>query len=444
MIAGISRAAVLGAGKSGRAAAQALSASGVRVTIYDESDVVLPECEVVANWDRTLPSEPFELVVTSPGFAREHPALRAAVARGIPVWSEPELAYRISKAPIIAITGTNGKSTTTYLTYRMLQAAGFRAHLCGNIAGSAEDKPATQAAMDAHPDDVLVAEISSFQLEWVDSFRPRIAVLTRIDQDHLNRYAGSFEEYAAVKRRIFRRQTPEDFAVIGYADVPELASRRISFPQELPRDCAFHREGHMVLRLEGEEHFLAEHADLQTRSSADKDNALAAATAAWLFGARTDAIRRALQGFRGLHSRMEVVGVHMGITFIDNSAATNPTSCANAITSSGPFTLPLIGGVAKGNDPAPIVAACRALERPAVLYGEMAGELAGLFAAAGVSHVRVNTLDEAFANAVGLARPGDTVLLAPGGASFDQFGSFLERAERFRQLVARHLAEART
>jgi UDP-N-acetylmuramoylalanine--D-glutamate ligase len=418
-----------------------LSASGARVTIYDESDVNLPGYNVVATWDGTLPSESLDLVVTSPGFSREHPSLRAAVERGIPVWSEPELAYRISKVPIIAITGTNGKSTTSYLTYRMLQAAGFRAHLCGNIAGSDEDKPTTQAAMEAQPGDVLVAEISSFQLEWVDGFRPRIAVLTRLDQDHLNRYAGSFEEYAAVKRRIFRRQSAEDFAVIGYAEVPEVASRRISFPRALPGDCAFHREGQMVLRLDGEEHALGEHSDIHTLSAADKDNALAAATAAWLFGARADAIRQALQGFRGLTSRMEVIGVHQGITFIDNSAATNPTSCANAITSSGPNTVPLIGGVAKGNDPAPIVAACRTLERPAVLYGEMAGALAGLFAAAGVSHVELNTLDEAFASALGLAKPGDVVLLAPGGASFDQFGNFLERAERFRQLVLRHGGE---
>ena len=444
MIAGIARAAVLGAGKSGRAAAQALSESGVRVTIYDESDAALPGYEVVAKWDGTFPDEPFDLVVTSPGFSREHPALRAAVERCIPVWSEPELAYRISAAPIIAITGTNGKSTTTYLTYRMLQEAGFRAHLCGNIAGSGEDKPASQAAMEAQSEDVLVAEISSFHLEWVDRFRPRIAVLTRIDQDHLNRYAGSFEEYAAVKQRIFRRQSAEDFAVIGYAEVPEVVSRRISLPHELPRDCAFHHEGHMVLRFDGEDHILAEHSDIHTHSAADRDNALAAATAAWLFGARTNAIRQALQGFRGLSSRMEVIGVHQGITFIDNSAGTNPTSCANAITSSGPCTVPLIGGVAKGNDPTPIVAACRVLQRPAVLYGEMAGELAALFSTAGVSHQRVDTLDQAFAEAVGLARPGDVVLLAPGGASFDQFGNFLERAKRFRQLVAQHGGEVGT
>lgn len=441
MIAGVTRAAVLGAGKSGRAAAEALAASGVIVTIFDEGDAGLPGFDVVANWSGVLPSEPFDVVVTSPGFSREHPALTAAVEREIRVWSEPELAYRISKAPIIAITGTNGKSTTTYLTYRMLQAAGFRAHLCGNIAGSDEDKPATRAALYAEDSDVLVAEISSFQLEWVDTFKPRIAVLTRIDQDHLNRYGGSFEEYAAIKHRIFRRQSAEDFAVIGHAQVPDVPSHRITFPRRLPSDCAYHEQGLMILRLGGEEHLLAEHSDLQTRSVADKDNALAAATAAWLFGAQSDAIRKALRDYRGLRSRMEVVGVHRGITFIDNSAATNPTSCANAITSAGPHTVPLIGGVAKQNDPTPIVAACRGLQRAAVLYGEMAGELAGLFGASGVSYVEVSTLEEAFAAAVGLARPGDVVLLAPGGASFDQFSNFLERAERFRQLVAHHAAE---
>ncbi|AIE88156.1 UDP-N-acetylmuramoyl-L-alanyl-D-glutamate synthetase [Fimbriimonas ginsengisoli Gsoil 348] len=221
--------AVFGLGRSGLAIGRAALAEGAYPRVFDQKpleslpkrdaydEAIAAGIDITLGWDGVLP-EDIDLLVANPAVPKDHPTLKLAAVSGIEVISEAEFAYRISKAPIVAITGTNGKSTTTVMTYLCLRACGEDAVLCGNIFGSGyPEMPMTEAAMNSTPDQILVAEISSFQLEWVVGFRPAAAGITNIWPDHLDRYSG-FDEYAATKQRIFACQTAEDFAVVKAND----------------------------------------------------------------------------------------------------------------------------------------------------------------------------------------------------------------------------------
>ncbi|MFQ3611492.1 MAG: Mur ligase family protein, partial [Fimbriimonadales bacterium] len=216
------RVAVIGAGRSGRDSALALHQQGAWVELFDRSEQ-LEVSEISAKGipvhlgrdvppDITSRGEGWTRVVVSPGVRLDHAVFEWASRFGVPVWGEIELAYRLARAPIIAITGTNGKTTTTALTHHLLTGMGLEAHLCGNIAGSGQDKTLVQASLEASPSAYLVAEVSSFQLVHIEEFRPHIAVLTNIGEDHLD-YHGSWEAYALAKANLFRNQTGEDWAI---------------------------------------------------------------------------------------------------------------------------------------------------------------------------------------------------------------------------------------
>ncbi len=436
MIRDISRAAVLGLGRSGRSAAHVLMAYGVQVTAFDQNAPDAAGIDLVANWDGALPMDRFDLIVSSPGIPKTHPALLAACKESIPIWSEPELAFRIARAPIWAVTGTNGKSTTTAMLHSIALAAGLEAHLCGNIAGEGLDNPITAAAMQADDLDVLIAEISSFQLEWVDQFRPRLAILTNIASDHLTRYEGR-DDYFRTKERIFNNMTSKDVAIVGEPSAKTGAAQRIDFGVETKGDCAFWRNGQMVLRRGGIEWELGGEGDIQVPGEFNRQNALAAAAGAFAMGVPSKDIRNGLRVFKGLPHRMQIIADVDGVRYIDNSSCTNPDSVFKTIVGVDFPIVALIGGHDKELDLSPIVEAAKRLAKPTVIYGAIADRLSK--ALNNLPHKKAKNLEEALGIAAAMAEPGESIVLLPGCSSFDAYKDFAERAAHFRQLVDEHL-----
>lgn len=435
------RVLVLGLGISGRSAARFCAARGAIVAAADERgrEVLggLEDVEAVASLHvgGALPDPAaFDLVVPSPGV----PASRYAGARQ--VWGDIELAWRALSVPIVAVTGTNGKSTTTRLVEAMLRTAGLRAEAAGNIGSAALD-------LVGRPLDVAVLEVSSFQLETTEGFRPRVAVILNVTPDHLDRH-GSFAAYRDAKARILANQGPDDVAILSADDavVRALSTRTRAhvrhFSQHEPvADGACLDAGAIVLR----------DARGATRVPLDgftlpgvhnRENALAALLAAVAAGAAPLAAARAFEGFRGLPHRTELVRRRAGVIYVNDSKGTNVGAALRSLES---FAEPIVwigGGKDKALDFGPLGPALRDRARAAVLIGEAAPKLA-LALAGSVPVHQAGTLERAVPLAAALARPGDVVLLSPACASFDQFQSYADRGERFRTAVAA-LPEERT
>ncbi|MCS7064734.1 MAG: UDP-N-acetylmuramoyl-L-alanine--D-glutamate ligase, partial [Fimbriimonadales bacterium] len=334
------RVAVIGAGRSGWDAARVLLSLGAQVSLYDASDTAFRELspaqsELVQQGlrlvaGRDLPDcwEGLELIIVSPALRPHHPLFAQAQERGVPVWSEIELGYHLARAPIIAATGTNAKTTTVVLIHHLLQHAGKRAHLCGNIAGTDRDRTLTAVALAAQPDEWIVAEVSSFQLLHTHQFRPHIAVLTTITPDHLD-YHGSFEAYARAKGRLLHNLQPTDWAVLNGADAgiqQLLAWLRADGCLGLQN---VERAGHLLLEppdlssLAWEPlPFILRYAPLAAQI---------AVQVARLLDCPEEAIREGLATFRGVPHRMELVGEIGGVRFINNSMCTNAAALAHSL-----------------------------------------------------------------------------------------------------------------
>ena len=445
--------AVIGMGRSGLAAADTLQRLGANVILSDSADpgklgerLKAAEALGVTVRPGAKPSEALEgasMVVTSPGVWATSPVLQAAVAAGIPVLSEIEVAYRIARAPILAVTGTNGKSTTAVWLTHMLSESGFRAIVAGNISADSLKRTLIEACEAAEESDVIVAEISSFQLEWVERFRPKIGILTNISRDHLDRH-GSIEAYAACKARLFAAQRSDDFAILTAVIVPSRAiarsvrSRLIWFDRGhcgWP-DWACVRDGRLVVRLDGNEHVLARADELRIPGSMNVENTLCAAAAAIAFGAQPEAITRALTTFEGLPHRMEMVAESGGVAYINSSMTTNVDAAIRELEAAGRPVVLIAGGYDKGSDFRPLGAAIARYVTHLVLIGT-AGHL--IQAAAWQANFSdcsyAADMREAVAIASARARPGDAVMLAPVCASFDMFANFEERGQAFRDAV---------
>jgi UDP-N-acetylmuramoylalanine--D-glutamate ligase len=431
---------VAGAGVTGASAARVLRSRGSKVTILDDKASELEDFEVV----RSLPDR-VDLVVTSPGFRPTTPALLAALDRGIEVIGDVELAWRVRPehaAPWLALTGTNGKTTSVKMLERMLGAAGHRVVAAGNVG-----LPLLDAVLSAEPYDVLAVELSSFQLHWSSSIWPAAAALLNLADDHTD-WHGSFREYVAAKERIFHADVAvgnaDDSAVRALLERAE--TRRASFTLSSPR----HEQIGIVEDLlvdrafpdvPGEATELATLSDLPVSGDHNVANALAAATLARAFGVPATAVRDGLRGFVPEPHRNALVAVLDGVTWIDDSKATNPHAAAASLAAYSSVVW-VAGGLLKGANVDDLVRNAAARLRAAVLLGTDRAELAQALSrhAPDVPVVEVARLDteamhEVVAAARSLAQPGDTVLLAPAAASMDCFRDYKQRGDLFAAAV---------
>jgi len=420
------KALLIGAAVSGRAALRLLEEDGYEVTVYDADPAAVADLGEDRRvhggpWDRGLLAG-VELVVTSPGVPPHAPPLADSLAAGVPIWGELELAARHLDAPLLAVTATNGKTTITQMATAMLTASGRRAAAVGNIG-----VPLSEAVGGAW--DALVVEASSFQLRFIESFHPRVAVLLNVAPDHLD-WHGSFAAYLAAKARIHRNQDEGDLLVFDGEDpgareaVASARSRRRPVSgRGRPPDGSGPEGGRLWLGEVG--------VDLAGMPSVDPIflvDAAAAGTAALALGATGAGIDVALRSFQPPRHRREVIGTWEGVTWVDDSKATNPHAAVAAIRAY-PSVVLIAGGRNKGLAVTEIAAEDRL--RHVIGIGEAGPEIV----AAARAGTMVGDLEEAVALADRLARTGDTVLLAPGCASFDMFRSYAHRGEVFAATV---------
>ena len=433
------RVLVLGLGRSGRSAAQFLAARGAEVVAADErASETIDGLDALRGHMELRLGEPFpdpaafDLVVPSPGV----PAARFASARR--ALGDVEIAFRSLAVPVVAITGTNGKTTTTELCTRMLVAAGLRAEAAGNIG-----RPALELV--GRPLDVAVLEVSSFQLEAVDAFRPRAAVILNVTPDHLDRH-GDFAGYVAAKARIVARQRGDDVA-IACADDAEargIAARSggrawLFSARNMVERGAFWDAGCAVLRDGPETQRVALDALTGAESAPPLDDVLAALLACRAVGADVAKAATALLGFTPPPHRREVVASFGGVAFVNDSKATNPDAARLALESATGPVVWIAGGRNKGVDLRPLADLAATRARAVVLIGEATGAIET--AIAGRLPVRrAQSIEDAVAIAGEVARAGDVVLLSPACASFDQFRNYEERGVRFRDAVRAWIA----
>lgn len=443
---------VLGLGRSGMAAAQHIAAhadAGVRVSVYDaaygpaleERAQLLRSAGIEVELGASDVASGAALVVASPGIPPASPLMRSALCTGAPVISEIELAYRVSRSPWLAVTGTNGKTTTTMLVAHLLRTAGIPCETVGNIGD-----PAIGIAGDTGEATVLVTEVSSFQLALTERFHPHVSVLLNVTPDHID-WHGSLEAYARDKGRVFANQGPGDVAVIDIDDpgaaafVEPVAGQgvrviRVSLGAPCD-DGAGVIGGRLVVRRGDRETVLVAADELAIRGEHNVSNALAASAAALAAGADPDSVREGLRTFRPVAHRLEPVGEVGGAEYFNDSKATNPDAVLKALTAFDDRPLiVLLGGRNKGNDFRGLAEAVAARCRAAVLFGEAGPQIARAFPEGSLPLVVAGDLAAATDAANDLARPGDVVVLSPACASFDEFSSYEERGERFRDLVS--------
>jgi UDP-N-acetylmuramoylalanine--D-glutamate ligase len=426
---------VLGLGLSGCSAARFCEERGARVVAVDERSAEsisgideLPrtiDCRLGAPFPD--PAD-YDLVVPSPGIPAARWQDRARRA-----WGDIELCYRSLRIPIIAVTGTNGKSTVVRLIEAMARAAGLRARAAGNLG-----VPALELV--GEPLDLAILEVSSFQLESVEAFRPRTAVLLNISPDHLDRHAD-MNGYLAAKARIFARQTAGDVAILN-GDDPRLRAltlpddvERLEFRSHQPVSAGAWMDGrNAIVRRAGAQQ-VVRLGEVSGDVAQQTDNIVAALLALSTFDVDLEAASQALIGFEGLPHRREHVARIRGVEYIDDSKATNLGAAAQALESiSGPI-LWIAGGRHKGGDLSALLRSASAGVRLALLIGEAAGEFK-IALGSEIECEQVEDLKKAVERAASIAQPGDTVLLAPACASFDQFENFEDRGRQFQAAVA--------
>lgn len=448
---GVRRALVIGAGSSGRAAARLLVGAGAAVVLVEERGAaeVGPSVQLAAETGaEVVVGRPatevfagsFDLVVPSPGVPEHAPVFAAAMSAGTPVWSEPELALRRYPRRLLAVTGTNGKTSTTELLTAMCRAGGHDAHACGNIGLPVSDAAASSAASAT-----LVAELSSFQLRFTSALAPEVAVLLNLAPDHLD-WHTDLASYHTAKARIFAAQTSEQWAVAGEDDpvVRRLRDRagpgrRAGFSTVGPVETGVGRVGGagrdlLVATIDGSTEELLPVATLGPEGGPVPlhriANVAAAATAALLDGVGAAAVAGAAAVTVPGRHRFEVVATDgRGVRYVDDSKATNVHAAMAALASAGPGVW-IGGGLAKGIDLSPLAGALTDMH-DAVVIGAAAEELSIVCASAGVRCHQATDLVAAVELAATLAAPGETVLLAPSCASFDQFDSYAHRGEVF-------------
>jgi UDP-N-acetylmuramoylalanine--D-glutamate ligase len=437
---------ILGGGESGAGAAVLAKRKGYEVFLSEESSLKekyrsellsegIPFEEGQHSLDTILEADE---VVKSPGIPEKNELVKAIRAKGIPVISEVELAYRYKgSSRIVAITGSNGKTTTTSLVYQLCVKGGLDAALVGNIGLSF----ARQVALDPKP--LYVAEISSFQLDDIAKFRPDIAILTNITEDHLDRYEYVFLNYIKSKFRITENQQAGDYFIycaddevtMNYINEFNIKSTQlpISMKREVPNG-AFIKDGDMYVRT-GNEVMTMSVFDFALKGKHNQFNTMAACVAAATLDIRKDKIRDAVQHFDQLEHRMEYVSTVRGVEFINDSKATNINSTWYALESMSRPTVLILGGVDKGNDYSLLLDGVKEKVKAIICLGVDTQKIHEAFADLVPVIIDTKTAEEAVQVSFQLAAKGDTVLLSPACASFDLFKNYEDRGQQFKKAV---------
>jgi UDP-N-acetylmuramoylalanine--D-glutamate ligase len=440
------RVVVVGMAKSGIAAARLLHAVDAEVVAVDAKPVEALGREAAALRaagvtfvSDVVGQRAFDgaaLVVVSPGVPLDSAQLAPARARGVPLIGELELGWRAMQAETIAITGTNGKTTTTALTGALLAEQPRPVLVGGNIG-----TPLAAHALTFPVDGLVVAEVSSFQLETIETFQPRVAAVLNVTPDHLDRH-GDFAAYAEAKARIFLNQTPADCAVLNADDpataalAPRTRAQVLWFSRQRVLDHGvFVRDGFIVAKLNGHVEALLPLAEIGLRGQHNVENVLAATACALWLGLGGAAIRRAVGRFRAVAHRIEFVRDLAGVQFYNDSKGTNVASTIKALESFDERVVLIAGGKGKGQDFGPLADAARGRVGHAVTIGEDGPRIAAALRAAGIAVSAAPTMAAAIALARAGARPGDVVLLSPACASFDMFQNYEHRGDVFKQLV---------
>ena len=438
------RVLVVGLGKSGVASALFLKARGARVTVSDTKSLdelrgEIPKLldagvtvETGGHGERTFHGK--DLIVVSPGVPVDAPQLAQAREQGIPVIGEIELAARFLKGRIVAITGSNGKTTTTALTGEVISMGGWESLVGGNIG-----TPAISLVEESTNDSLVVLEVSSFQLETIQTFHPFIAMVLNITPDHLDRHS-TFEAYVDAKARIFENQTGGDYAVLN-ADDPTcvgLATRtkasKIWFSRKREVDSgAFLRNGQIIYRDGGEREIMPV-SEIRLKGAHNLENVLAAVCAGMLTQTEPARIRRAVQEFKAVEHRLEYVATVRGVEFYNDSKATNVDATIKALESFPANIHLILGGKDKGSDYTVLKPLLKERARRVYTIGAAAEKIESHLGDI-VEVVRTGTLEAAVKRAAASAQSGDVVLLAPACASFDQFENYEHRGRVFKQTV---------
>lgn len=440
------KALVIGAGLSGQAAAVFLAAKGAEVTLTDNKTAA--DIDGLADMPGVIlklggmpvgdEAAGYNLAVISPGVPLDIPTVQALTQFGVPLLGELELAYQFSHNPFLAITGTNGKTTTTTLLGYILRQAGRHCLIGGNIG-----TPLVNDVESLLPEDCIVAELSSFQLETAQEFKAHIAAFLNLTPDHLYRH-GTMSNYGAIKSKIFANQTENDFAVLNYDDeqvrsyADNLNGTVVFFSRQadLPQGMVA-LNGRLLWRWQGQEIDLMPSSDVLIKGPHNLENAMAAAVMALLTGVEPQQVRLALQSFPGVEHRQEPLGEVDGVLYVNDSKGTNPDSTIMALRACTRPTVLILGGYEKNSDFMPLLPLIKEKVKQVILVGQTADRIAetltqGGFAAyqnAGMDFERCVKL------AAAAAEPGDEVLLSPASASWGMFNNFEERGQCFKELV---------
>jgi UDP-N-acetylmuramoylalanine--D-glutamate ligase len=378
-----------------------------------------------------------DIVIVSPGVPFDAPPLLEAKNKHIPVWSEMEFASRFTKAPMVAVTGTNGKTTTTSLLGQIFSDSGISTFVGGNIG-----VPFILKAEEMGEEDVAVLELSSFQLETTDTFKPRVSLILNITPDHIDRH-GTYEGYIDAKAKIFANQDNTDWLILNANDpetrkLAERANTRVLFfssTHNLNEGFCVH-DGYIIARIDGKTTEIIKTDDLMIKGSHNLENALAAVGAAWVMGIGAETLAHSLRTFPGVPHRLEPVLTHKGVLYINDSKGTNPDASIKALEAYNNPIILIAGGKSKGSDFLPFAERINMRVKQLVLVGQAAGEIEEAIKKVGYTRYHcVQTFRDAVNKAAELASEGDIVLLSPACASFDMFNSYEHRGDVFKELV---------
>ena len=439
---------VLGAGESGVGAAMLAKKKGFKVFVSDRSNIAskykkqLVEGSIAFEegthtLDKILHAD---VVIKSPGIPDKAPLVQELLNNGVSVISEIEWGYYfLEGGEVIAITGTNGKTTTATLTHHILKSAHSNTLLAGNIGDS------FAAAVAEQPTASYVLEVSSFQLDGIDQFRPHISVLTNITPDHLDRYDYSFEKYIGSKMRIVKNQTTEDFFIYDADDAViakevesrsgEIAARLIPFSCEKKLNEGAFLEGDLLKIIIDNQTFTMETSKIPIQGKHNLKNTMAASTVAMIKNIRREAIKQSIEGFTGVAHRMEVFEEYSGVRFINDSKATNVNATYFALESVKRPVIWIAGGVDKGNDYSALMPLVREKVKAILCIGIDNQKIIDTFGKVVSEIYELSTLEDTVALAMRFAERGDTVMLSPACASFDRFKNYEDRGEQFKKVV---------